>query len=498
MKKSMISFLAVCVFLCSCEKSGTNEIGPESEKGAVATLTATTSSFTRTSMDDALQIKWSEGDQIAVYSDASQVGTEGIPYTLTEGAGTTAGTFVGEGLPEGTIGYAIYPYNASHNGMLERDGVTGFTAMIPQTQTYVENSIPEEAFIMAGSFDPTEGKISFQPMAAVLEFKLYGNLPVSRIEVRQYESEAAIGMNTISLNPFMIGFDEGGTPELRPRGEGSRGVFLDCPTSVTLGADPASATSFFIAVGGKAAFHHLQVTVIGEDGTSLVKNTVNSDGLMIEFEPGIVYSLPAFEFSASNNPPLAKWDLANATNDTFGDFYMGTTYTHDAASPKAMATSGNGYVQFLNNDYTAEGNFGRYRTSVSTNDQSLVFCPVTLGDEIVVAATSCSLNAGDKVRLLTALWAYTNATSNSYAFEFSVNGTTWTKIADYTIASTGLANGIDINSTVTVPEASTQILFRFRATSNLSITNAEMKSNSAGQTRLNPSPTKGEFAIYKE
>lgn len=505
MKKTLIGILAALVALSACEKNGLNETGMI-EKGTLTTLTAESSIFTRTSMDGNRQLLWSAGDSISVIGsltcpDGEAFGATG--YALTSGAGTTKASFAGVPvtIPEGGRGYAVYPQwtpvDDSGAGSVVSAQQTavipeGIVRYIPRYQVYVPDGIPESVFAMAGSFDPADGKINFKPMSSVLEFKMYGSAKISQIEVYAKDASGAASKQ-ICGNAYLIVFDENGEPSLvRADGKfvgGNAKVYLKCP-DVALGADAEHATSFYIVVPGAASFNHLDITITNDDGSTLVKSTRHED---VTLTPGTIYSLPAFEVKFKK--VLAKWANGSPGGiyDAFKIGASGAT-VKDKETPEAPASTGSGYIKFKNNDGSD------FRTAYSS--PSFVAIPATQGDEYIVAATNCSVAAGATIRLLANLWLYRNSTASTYELDFSTDGTNWTKLEDYTfttVSTNGTTEGshFDVNKTVKLEAAATNIFFRFLATNNVG-PDGTSAPNSNGQTRLRPNKAENELAIYKE
>ena len=122
---------------------------------------------------------------------------------------------------------------------------------------------------------------------------------------------------------------------------------------------------------------------------------------------------------------------------------------------------------------------------------------MTGSDEIIIAATNCTLAAGDQVKLQGCLWAYASSinltkvsTCGTYELDYSLDGTNWTKIRDITFTANTNSNpignaaaGSECNDIITLTAASNQIQFRFLATSNTgNVSGVDISAN--GQTRL--------------
>lgn len=481
MKRIIYCFAAALVLLCACE-----EITPQGKEDAraVTSLTAVTAPATRTSTDASLQVLWSAGDQIAVYGNNGTDPETATAFTLSGEGGGTTGTFsAAEGTPVqcGSTGFAVYPYYSAYQGL----AAGHITTFIPKTQTYVAGSIPEKAFVMAASFDPASAQMSFAPMSAVLEIKLYGTASVTKIQVDEYQDATTLGGKHLSQAQYL--YFSSGTPAVyNDVTGGSSTVTLNCPSPVSLGADAAQATSFFIVIGTNGSFHHLKVTVTDSDGKTHVKNTKNVSGDPISLTPGTVYSLPAIAVNLPETQTLAAWDMST---NTYSSFVIGTKngLVNVAESGLANASSGSGYIKFKNNDAS------NFRTALPGSSPYAFCCiPVTQGDEIIIAATSCTLSAGDMVNLVGRLQYYSNSTASNYEFDYSTDGTTWIKISDCNFTKT---ESINIDETITLTTSASEILFRFIATNNIGVGNAA--PNASGQTRIGNHTSKATLAIYK-
>lgn len=125
MKKILFPVLAlVALLFAGCSK---NEIAPVQENTYSHTIKASISGFgTKTAMYGNA-VNWEEGDEIALFAND---GTK-VKYTLSEGAGTTEGTFATNGEVNGkTFVAALYPYEAGavySNGKITTSTAKEFT-----------------------------------------------------------------------------------------------------------------------------------------------------------------------------------------------------------------------------------------------------------------------------------------------------------------------------------------------------------------------------------
>lgn len=508
MKKSLYIIAAVAA-LAACNKTE----APETFVGTpISSLTVTSAPVSKTAMDGSHQILWTAGDQIAVYSNKREATEVASPFTITGSGGANTATFSGTTLECAEYGIAVYPYvspdQASDDKYRQQLTSGPVYTWLLREQHHVANSIPDQSLVMASRFDPKEGKMTFTPLASVLEVKLYGTVSVKKIKVEEYATADATAMGGKNLSGRVkITFDDSGVPSA----EATESSFVEyiCDTPVALNNSASEATSFFIVVAGSASFHHLKLIITDGDNKDRAIN-IGGSGETTTLSPGKIYSLPAKEVKPVSAEILAKWVLD-------GDYQMGTFYQQAASSTpgsgNAIPTSGNGYIKFNNNDYAStDSPVTTFRTNITNTPAQpsyhLCFIPMTATDEIIIAATNCSLAAGDKVQLQGCLWAYAKSSSvakystcGTYELDYSLDGTNWTKIRNITLTANTSSNPIgnasaasECNDEVTLTASSNQILFRFLATSNTGTGTQAISGN--GQTRLCGN-AEGQLAILK-
>ena len=498
--KKLIYILASVVCIAACSKNEVISATPgETALNTISSLTVSSAPVTRTSTDGTLQVLWSPGDKIAVYSNKREDTEIATPFTITGAGGSTTATFTGESVDCADYGVAVYPYTESddRNRRMTLNG-DAYT-WVAKEQHYVPGSIPTDALVMASRFDPKVAEMTFTALASVLEVKLYGDISVTNIKVEEYSDATTLGGKNLA-GRTKITFDEAGVPSVAT--VESSLLNLVCDTPVALKSTAAEATSFFIVVGGNSSFHHLELTITDSEGKNRTLK-VGGEGTTT-LVPGTVYTLPPKEVKKIEATILAGWILDSSfAASSLGGLYVGADPVAQAASGNCTASKGSGYIQFKNNDYNADdaGVGASFRTNVSTTPSvpstHICFIPVSKGDEIVIAATDCSLSAGDKIQLQGLFWAYASKsnltkanTSSAYELDYSLNGTSWTKLKDIAFTKnssnpisspTGAAE--DISEIVTLPAASSQILFRFLSTSNEGTGNGGAIT-ATGQTRL--------------
>ena len=506
--KKVFCFVAALAALAACGKT---EIGltPSRELTLtpVSSLSVSSAPVTKTSIDGSLQVLWSAGDQIGVYAndlDALVAGDKdelATPFTLTGTSGASTATFaisdpsVTE-LNCAEYGLAVYPFDESADEKYRKLLNTGvLCTLLPKTQTYVPDNIPNNALVMAARFDPKIGTMTFTPLASVLEIKLYGEVNVSQITFSEYSSETTAGGKNL-CGMTKITFDASGVPTANTSETST--IVLNCASPVALDPDAANATSFYVVVSGNASFHHLAVIVKDDTGATQTVNIGGSSTTTLS--PGKVYTVPTpMEIKKSGAVTLADWDLTS-TSYNAGEFLKGAkgSLVSIAETGNANSTSGSGYIKMTNGDGS------NFRTAFSS--PYLCCIPMTgseedeTGDAIVVAATGCSLKSGDKVQLLAGLMSYSASTASQYELEYSLDGTNWTWIQQIKFTASGTKTNVagayfDVEPTVTLTANATQILFRFRASNNKGTGNAA--PNASGQTRIRANVGQSALAIKK-
>lgn len=157
MKRQLLILLACLPPAFSCERETPVPTAPEAPT-AVLSLRAQLPA-TKLSVEPSGKTCWTEGDEIAVYN------TEGEKFvlSLTDGAGTSDGTFTGA--VSGTPGnLAVYPYALA--------GDTAGTMVLPWTEVR-SDAVP---CVLASSVSYAEGKpenLHFHHIAAVVDLTLH-------------------------------------------------------------------------------------------------------------------------------------------------------------------------------------------------------------------------------------------------------------------------------------------------------------------------------------
>ena len=217
MKKSIISILAG-IFLIGCQITEIITEVSDSKNIFTAEMEAFDNDETKTSLDQSLDVLWSEGDLLTIFrgcyiSDKYQIDDKyvGKPY----------GDFhlIGEGLngsdfSSGTelpANIAIYPYNDDYIITKNIDGddvsytVSGMN--FPSEQMYSENSFADESFLMAAvTTSLSDHKLRFKNIGGALKLQLKGTGTIKNISIKGNNNESLAGTAelTVSSSSFPV------------------------------------------------------------------------------------------------------------------------------------------------------------------------------------------------------------------------------------------------------------------------------------------------------
>ena len=156
--------------------------------GSVFSFTAVLDSDPTRTLLDGLDVHWTEGDRIRVFTASCPAGQV---YALTAGAGTSTGVFSGPDPGDGPF-HAIYPAEA---GALLDGGSLHVT--LPSVQTYAPGSFGAGANLSAG-YAPSLEKICLHNLGGTLALRLSGEKRIRSIRVCTLGSESLCGKAVVS------------------------------------------------------------------------------------------------------------------------------------------------------------------------------------------------------------------------------------------------------------------------------------------------------------
>ena len=371
-----VLMVAVLTLPIGCEKPQ-EQVGP-SVPNSTFTLMATieqpgeseSNPSTKTSLGSTNETKWSNGDQINVFSGSL---LDKTTVMSTESTGTTA-TFIkvsGDDPVTSSNYYGFYPYTVTTN-----PSINPTTKLITATlgdQTYVANSFGVNAAPMVAH--PTNGSsMAFKNVYGLLKINLMGasDVQVSSIRVTSNAGEYLSGEATIDYN--------GGTPTVEftnsNPGKRSTSVTLNC-TSVQLSN---TSTSFYIALPptkAAATIYGYKVEIFTTDGRKMTKTMSGALAENLKIERSKIRSMAPITFVAE--PSMANSYIVapnNTTGFTFNASYKGNSSdyvnTIRPKSAKLLWNTGNSSSNVIT-DVTLANGFVSFKTANVGNAVIAVF-----------------------------------------------------------------------------------------------------------------------------
>ena len=186
MKKVFLLIAALAAIAVSCNKSEMDEIDFTNGSDMISAIIE--SSKTKTTIADDNSVNWSDGDMFSIITATSR-----NPFTLSSGAGTTAGTFTGT-IPTDAVLGVVFPHN-------EDNTISDNTLNVTLADEY---TMPESDVPMWGTYN--NGTVTFKHLAGVLRFELndipadYNTLKITADKAIAGEFKATIGDN-MQLEP---------------------------------------------------------------------------------------------------------------------------------------------------------------------------------------------------------------------------------------------------------------------------------------------------------
>lgn len=233
------------------------------------------------------QVLWSEGDQIILVNQSNISIT--TVYTLSEGAGSTSGTFMGDALPDGEY-MAYYAYN--------RNKPEKFGEQTADFEESVSHAPMTAIFTVSGG---VPSSIVFRNACGLLCLNLKGTGTVKSI--------------TISTNEGLVSHyanfrDDGSMGVQDPKGNpAERFITLDCGYSGR--GLTESYQSFYIAMPPREAYTGVKIDVSDFAGNTCTK-TLKSDKTLNIARAKITTTAFTVTGLTNNNVPLT-WDSPEGT-----------------------------------------------------------------------------------------------------------------------------------------------------------------------------------------
>ena len=249
----------------------------------------------RTQLGENMDVRWSDGDKVRVFTAAVP---QGIEFNLVGGAGTTKGVFVGPAVGEGPY-FAVYPSQSA----VEMTG-DALTINLPSSQSYAAGSFGQGAGISAGTADQLDG-VHFHNLIGAIQLTLSGNKAVTGIRICSYDEGPLHG-------PAVINEWDKAVPSLTMEAgltdDAYRELFLDCGEGVAL---TEGGTTFHLTVPAGVLGGGYRIEVYDSEGLAMVKYAKADPKNQVDRNE--VVQMPSFAFQ-----PVYKTDFL--LSDKIGAF----------------------------------------------------------------------------------------------------------------------------------------------------------------------------------
>ena len=162
MKKNMMFLAALLLAACTAKIDPETTPAPDPDAGKpTVKFTFEAENVTRTTLDEALDVVWTAGDKIAVFS-----GTTSTPFTAD--ATGKSSTFTGEEPAAAEVYYALYPYNP--HGIEATISGNVITTVIPNYQVGVAGGFDPRAQVMVGR--STDGTFQMKNAVSLVKVEI--------------------------------------------------------------------------------------------------------------------------------------------------------------------------------------------------------------------------------------------------------------------------------------------------------------------------------------
>lgn len=177
--KKLIYFVAIAALFAACQPN--QEVGTPFYAGQKVTLAATMPGDGASQMPGMKRVSGKDaGSKIALFWDANDqvkvtVDGQSAIFTLTEGEGTTSGTFTGTMPADGTSYTVTYPAN--------------YNEALLANQTYVENGFGNGLMKMTGTGDLDNG-FTLAAANALLGLQIKGDITLGKIKITNFQDNS--------------------------------------------------------------------------------------------------------------------------------------------------------------------------------------------------------------------------------------------------------------------------------------------------------------------
>ena len=249
--------LAALLGLAGCAKE--NLCSPEKTLSGNTTVTLTayqenTGTKAEISSENSKLINWIKDDAITVIDGEGN----NVKFTLTDGAGTTTGTFESEEASLATSYTALYPYQKDVTLHTAFNITTLKGVVLKSEQTAVPGSFDPEAALMTGTTGDGSTNLSFKNIVGFV--KLTPAVSCKKITLTGTSSAALAGTADITMN-------NEGLPVAKVQDKAS--------SSVSISGDIEAGKTYYIAIF-PAEMESFSLTFTDSDGKNTCKSSSKS------------------------------------------------------------------------------------------------------------------------------------------------------------------------------------------------------------------------------
>lgn len=353
MKRLLFALLAVAFCAAACHVVESSEAVVAEDDVLYASIEQET--MTRTTMNEAGNVLWSEDDRIVAF-----MGTpNGQCYQVVSSfAGKNYADFVsissaaGAALSGGTEWdhiVAYYPYNESVE-CAESSGGYRLDVVLPSEQEYTHATFSDGIWPMVAVSETN--RITFQNVCGGMLLQLKGTNKVKSITVQGKNKEKLSGEAKV------IAYADGSKPAISMTEDASQVVILNCADAVQL--SQTKTTEFILTLPPTEFSKGFKVTVTDDKGQIHIietdkSNTVKRSELLV---------MPAVDLDVANYPGCPY--INNAV--FFGDSIMHGVYSYYEESTDGKILRKNGFDSNSNTHLRIPDYFGLYADATVTNN----------------------------------------------------------------------------------------------------------------------------------
>lgn len=288
---ALLCMMTLGVVQCARKEPGGSDPDSQVEPDPVPepqgkTITITASLEQLNAPSGEMKLLWRTGDKIKVYNAGH---TMGEVFTLSEGAGTTQGSFTGTELSGEGPFYAVYPASAS----AELQG-SSIAINLPSKQTYADGGLSSGVAISAAK-SSTLNALEFHNLLGGVSFSVSGGKSISAVRLQTKGDDAICGPAVLNM--------AGNTPSLE------MGAAPDSPLCLD-GIGPSSASFCLMLPPGTFSSGYL-VEFIDTEGKAMFQSVSSQEYNTVRRAE--IVGLPESSFEA-------QYQAAFFETDAFGFF----------------------------------------------------------------------------------------------------------------------------------------------------------------------------------